>query len=268
MQLFSPLLWISLLNSIWKDPSLRNYFYSTRTATYGFLAAVPLLLAYEILIVITNPSTVEIRVGADIWIKQLLATLGVQGQHALALVTIGFGLTIFFAERKKTVGLKFTYFPLLFLESLFYSIFLAVIIAKLVGYISSNVSLYSPVVLQITPSVEAKDFWLQIALSIGAGLYEELFFRVLLVSGLYFLFRNMIFQNQINAYVTAALLAALFFSAVHYIGPFGDTLAFSSFIFRFLFGLAFNALYVLRGFGVVAWTHALYDILLTISLKS
>ena len=59
-----------------------------------------------------------------------------------------------------------------------------------------------------------------------------------------------------------AILAALLFSAFHYIGPYGDAWALQSFLFRALAGLAFSVLFLVRGFGVTAWTHALYDIFL------
>src|ERR687886_834068 len=59
--------------------------------------------------------------------------------------------------------------------------------------------------------------------------------------------------------VLATALGALVFSAFHYIGPYGDPLEVRSFVFRFIGGLAFSALYLLRGFGITAWTHALYD---------
>jgi hypothetical protein len=35
-------------------------------------------------------------------------------------------------------------------------------------------------------------------------------------------------------------------------------------VFRTIGGLFFSALYVLRGFGITAWTHALYDILVLV----
>ena len=56
-------------------------------------------------------------------------------------------------------------------------------------------------------------------------------------------------------------MGELAFSAVHYIGPLGDAFELPSFFFRFLFGLALNGLFLIRGFGVAAWTHALYDVL-------
>ena len=59
--------------------------------------------------------------------------------------------------------------------------------------------------------------------------------------------------------VLAVVAGAVIFSAFHYIGPFGDPFDLQSFTFRMLSGLAFSGLFVLRGFGVTAWTHALYD---------
>jgi hypothetical protein len=65
--------------------------------------------------------------------------------------------------------------------------------------------------------------------------------------------------------VVAAVGGALIFSAFHYIGPYGDSLQLQSFVFRALSGLAFSALYLLRGFGITAWTHALYDAFLLLT---
>ena len=44
----------------------------------------------------------------------------------------------------------------------------------------------------------------------------------------------------------------------------GDPFRVDSFVFRTLAGVAFSALYVFRGFGITAWTHALYDVLVLI----
>jgi hypothetical protein len=99
-----------------------------------------------------------------------------------------------------------------------------------------------------------------IVLSLGAGVYEEIVFRVLLVGGLWALFRSSGIGRR-KAGVFSALLAALVFSGFHYIGPYGDQWELASFLFRFLAGLAFSVLFLVRGFGITAWTHALYDVL-------
>ncbi len=96
-------------------------------------------------------------------------------------------------------------------------------------------------------------------LSLGAGLYEELLFRVLLVGSLVWAGKRLLGLRPLVAGIWAALIGALVFSAFHYIGPYGDRLAAYSFVFRTIAGLAFSALFLLRGFGITAWTHALYD---------
>ncbi len=44
-------------------------------------------------------------------------------------------------------------------------------------------------------------------------------------------------------------------------GPFGEPFTLSAFTFRFLFGLALNGVFLVRGFAVAAWAHAIYDVL-------
>jgi membrane protease YdiL (CAAX protease family) len=105
----------------------------------------------------------------------------------------------------------------------------------------------------------------QLALSLGAGLYEELVFRVLLVGGM-FLGLKRLMADRRHAYAVAAVVGALIFSWVHYIGPFGDPFTLASFTYRFLFGLALNGVFLLRGFAAAAWTHALYDVLVVLRL--
>jgi membrane protease YdiL (CAAX protease family) len=103
----------------------------------------------------------------------------------------------------------------------------------------------------------------QLVLSLGAGIYEELLFRVLLVSGLLALGLRLGWRRS-RAVAAAVVVAALIFSAFHYIGPMGDDFAVPSFTFRAIAGLVLSGLYVTRGFGIAAWTHALYDVGLTL----
>jgi len=113
--------------------------------------------------------------------------------------------------------------------------------------------------MNLSESIEALSKVQLFALSLGAGLYEELFFRVILVGGLSLIIMKF-HSKKTTAYIISAVIAALIFSGVHYVGQFGDFFTLGSFLFRFLFGLALNVIYVTRGFGIAAWTHALYDI--------
>lgn len=99
-------------------------------------------------------------------------------------------------------------------------------------------------------------------LSLGAGIYEELLFRVVLVGLFAWVARRVLGWRPLTAGLVAAIAGALIFSAFHYIGPYGDPLDVYSFVFRTIAGLFFSGLYLLRGFGITAWTHALYDVFL------
>lgn len=227
----------------------RTYHRATQTATYGVLSALPLFLLYEAMIVAVNTGTkAPVRVSADVWIKELLSTTGAQGGLLLILLAALSGIAAYIIDREKTIPLRGRYFTGILLESTIYAIVVALLVSHLV----------SALFAVIPPPVG--DLWTQLALSIGAGLYEELVFRVLLVGGLALLFRPF-FENPNAGYVLAALLGAALFSLVHYLGPLGDPFELPSFTFRFAFGLALNGLFLWRGFGVAAWTHALYDVM-------
>jgi membrane protease YdiL (CAAX protease family) len=241
-------------------PPEPGYFSLSRTPTYGFLGAVPLLIAYECLIVATNTDrAVAVRVGADLWTKQLLAATGATAHLTFGACAFVLGLVIFVLDRKAKARIRLRYFAFMLAESMVYAVVVATVVSNLVARI-----LHLPVgaaVLPMAASVmeEKGQLPLQLALSLGAGLYEELIFRVLLIWVLFTPTR--IFLPKFMGYSAAAVIAALTFSAVHFIGPMPTAASLSAFLFLFFFGLALNAIYLARGFAIAAWTHALYDIM-------
>jgi membrane protease YdiL (CAAX protease family) len=100
----------------------------------------------------------------------------------------------------------------------------------------------------------------RLMLALGAGLYEELLFRVLLVGGLAAGLRWVAGLTVPVAGVIAAVIGAAVFSAFHYVGEYGDPWELASFTYRAIAGLVFSGLYLTRGFGITAWTHAMYDV--------
>ena len=238
-------------------PRPTGYADATRTATYGFLAALPLFVLYEVGVVLANRGPGGIRVGADVWLKTLLATLGGTGWAALGGGVLLVGLGVWWRERDRRPPLVARYFGLIVVESLVYAVVLAFVVGGAVGALFGAWALPDLALAQLAEL----GLGLQLALSIGAGLYEELVFRVLLVGGLFWLAHRLGGAERRPAYVVAAVVGAAVFSAVHHVGPFGDPFALSVFTFRFLFGLALNAVFLVRGFAVAAWTHALYDVL-------
>lgn len=232
---------------------IKTYFSDTKNILYSFLFSLPVFLAYEILILISQPDPAHaVRVSVDVWFKTIFSLFGVNTVSISLLIVVIIGLIILYRERKKLSTLRFKFFPIMAVESLIYAIVVAIVSMALVTLLL-NVSAVQP----ISQLSGIQKF----ALSLGAGLYEELFFRVILVSVLIYVF-NKVFNNVKWASISAAVvLSALMFSAIHYVGAMGDLFTFSSFLYRFIFGLILNGIYVTRGFGIAAWTHALYDLI-------
>ncbi|MDZ7806078.1 MAG: CPBP family glutamic-type intramembrane protease [Gracilimonas sp.] len=231
---------------------VKQYFENTNNLLYSFLVSLPLFFLYEVLILISQPSADAIvRISVDVWIKSLFTSIGVSAISFSLLIIAVVGLFIIYKERERLKTLKFVYFPLLLLEATIYAIVVAFISQSLVSFML-NMAASDPISTLTTTQ--------KLALSLGAGLYEELFFRVILVT-LFILIFTKVFGKKWAAVVAAVVLSALLFSAVHYIGTMGDAFTLGSFLYRFLFGLILNGIYVWRGFGVAAWTHAIYDIM-------
>lgn len=101
-----------------------------------------------------------------------------------------------------------------------------------------------------------------IVMSMGAGFYEEIAFRVGLF-GLVALGIRFFFGGGLQGIVMMAgwaVMAAAVFAGWHYVGPLGDPFDIRSFVFRMVCGLVLTAIYVFRGFAPAVWTHALYDV--------
>lgn len=234
------------------------YYRDSRSPRYAVLFAAPLLLAYEVSAwLLSDPSTPGVRNGADMMLKspfvQLAGRNGVVLFEALLALV---GLVLVARDWRRHPGpIRWRIFPLMLAES----VMLAVIVGGILRY--ATAALLHFFVLARPGGLATPT---QLMVSLGAGIYEELLFRVILVSVLSLLATRIFGWGPRGAGLFAVFLSALVFSAFHYVGVYADTMRLSSFLFRFLAGLVFSSLYVLRGFGITAWTHALYDVIVTI----
>jgi hypothetical protein len=101
-------------------------------------------------------------------------------------------------------------------------------------------------------------------LSLGAGFYEELVFRVGLygLGAVLLLFLLNVTARSARFFVRVGwgLTVACLFSGWHYLGELGETFDLTTFAFRAVCGVVFTVIYHLRGFAPAVWTHALYDL--------
>lgn len=240
--------------------TLQQYFAASKQPRYSLLFALPLLLLYEGFSALLSHSAVAgVRNGADVLLKTLFLTLGGRtGLLVFGVLLLGVGGWIVVRDhRRRQDALDRRVFGGMFLESLV----LAVIFGQAVALLTTWLLSGGPTILsaQVEGGVAALPFSTQVVVSLGAGLYEELLFRVLLVSALLALGLRLGWSRKVAVGV-AVVASALIFSAFHYVGPYGDQLTTPSFTFRTIAGLLLSGLYVLRGFGITAWTHALYDV--------
>ena len=102
-----------------------------------------------------------------------------------------------------------------------------------------------------------------LVMSLGAGFYEEIAFRVVLFGlGLRLIVGLLGTASRLKRTLIAlvwALTIACVFSGWHYVGDLGDVFDLRSFVFRSVCGLAFTAIYTFRGFAPAVWTHTIYD---------
>lgn len=234
---------------------MRSYWTVSRSHRYSLILALPLLLFYELLEAI-SPVRAQggvVRNGADVLLTGLFtALLGPRGPLVFMAIVIAFSLWLI--HRDRAAGpLR----PRLFAMMLGESVALALVFGVVVGTVTMR--LLGPLRTLAAGGGLGGTALERVTLSVGAGLYEELLFRVVIVALLANAFR-LLGLSRVTSGAIATVVGALLFSAFHYVGSLGEPVALESFVFRTIAGLAFSALYLLRGFGITAWTHAVYDI--------
>lgn len=229
-----------------RQPSL--YFQLSRSPLYSLIFAVPLLLGYEVFALLLNQSDVYgIRNSADVFLKLFLGYVGIHGFFGFgAAMILALVLFRFIGGVPRIGAMRVGVLLLMLVESLVYSLAFGAVVGMLTRFLLA----------QPTPLSRSA----QVLVSLGAGIYEEFVFRVLLLTTLLFLLHRLLRLRQIITYGVAALFGAALFSGFHYVGPLGDPFQLPSFLFRFIAGLVLTGLYFTRGYGITAYTHSLYDL--------
>lgn len=112
------------------------------------------------------------------------------------------------------------------------------------------------------PARHAPGVWTAILKALGAGLYEELVFRLLLIAGLAWLLAGIARVPSTSALWGAVALAAIVFSLCHFYPVGAETFGWQTFIFKSVAGLYLAVVFLGRGLGIAAGCHALCNILL------
>lgn len=231
------------------QPPAGGYWAESRRPLVSLVFVAPLLVLYEGGVLLLGPGA--LRNGADVWLRQLLDGIGLGQYFLLPLVTVG----LLLAWHHVTHQPWRVSTPVLVGMAGECAV-LAVALSWL-GHLIARV-LPLPAHAIHFAAVPAGLFERLIGFC-GAGFYEEVLFRLLLLPAAAAAFRSL-GGKPIASDILAIVATSLVFAAAHHVGAHGDPWELSTFVFRFCAGAFFAGLFAIRGFGIAAGTHAVYDI--------
>lgn len=97
-----------------------------------------------------------------------------------------------------------------------------------------------------------------VVLSVGAGLYEEMLFRLLLIAVLHMVMHDLLKLGETASSTLAVVGSAVAFTLYHGV-TWGSPA--SHLFFYTAAGAYFGVVFLMRGFGIVVGAHAAYDIM-------
>jgi hypothetical protein len=247
--------------------------YADRTSrpVYALVYLLGFLVLFLIGTFLIQPATLsqslaepQVRVVAFIWVQNIMEYLGFSTRAALIatpMVVVVILLTLQVTS-KTPWRVKPGDFLLMTGECLLLSIPLIVLSLLLNrGGVQPNAAIAAP------NAPAQHQLLVDMVTGIGAGIYEELIFRLVLICLLMLLFQDAFGLEKKPSIVLSVMISAVLFSIHHHFffanGRFyqGDTFTLGKFIFRAMAGVYFAALYAVRGFGITAGTHAFYNVL-------
>ncbi len=242
---------------------VREYWQQSRRPLASLAFVLPLLVIYEGGVLLLG--TQAVRNGADVWLRQLLDLFGFGQYFLLPALTIGLllGWHHMTHDRWQISG---AVMYVMFAECAVLGLMLLGM-GRLQGLLAQTLALPPG-----ADEMRAATIWLSGAGAplvgrvlgfAGAGVYEEMLFRLLLLPPISECGRRLGAQRGLRI-AGAVIVTSLVFSAAHYLGPHGEAFDAFSFSFRFTAGVFFAVLFVFRGFGIAAGTHALYDIFVSL----
>ncbi len=242
-------------------PDTEHYFSRTQRPLQSLIFLLPLLFVYELgtLYYATNLDTGQSQfIRARSILAKLLDLFGAGGDYlpGLMLVVV---LFVWHLARRDPWRFEWRLYGGMLVESFALALPLLVF-----GMIWGQRALQ---VVDGVGGVSEYTWRAEIIFSLGAGLYEELVFRLMVIALIHMLVVDIFGLKHGAGAMTAIGMSALLFGLYHFESC--NVLAWSGvewarFVYIFIAGLYLAVIYVLRGFGVVVATHAIYDILIVI----
>ncbi len=211
------------------------------------MSVVPLWLVYEALRLELAPSE---RNGAEALVSDTVAALGTR---ALLVLKMLLGVAVIAAL--VDVGRRRLPWGRIAL--------VAAIEGSVLGALLGPLSQVLTVFLLRTGALALDMSGTELVGALGAGLFEEAVFRLALVSLLALAFSRACLAFAVPrmfGVVAAVTISAIVFAWFHHVGPRGDPFELPVFAFRLIAGMVLGVIFVIRGFAVVVYAHAAYDV--------
>jgi len=229
---------------------LESYLRLTRGITVSIAYLLPLLAAYEVGVTLIGS---DMRNSAEISLKQMG---GLFGGYAIwiqrMVLVVALAVAVRLAQRD-VPALRL--YPVFLLEATLLALLLGPFVAMLVGGVGLQAAVPADAVHGAMPGTAER-----VLLSIGAGVYEELFFRFLLLAGGFAFLHKGVGLARGLSFGIALAVSTLLFAAYHHLGPGGEPFRAVTFLFRIGAGAVLGLLFAGRGLALCAYLHAFYDI--------
>lgn len=236
-------------------PRLTTYWERTHEPLQCLWFLLPLLIGYELgMFYIARQMGGAPAIRAELLLHRAFEALGVTGVLLAPLIVVAVLVAWHVVKRD-----RWTYEPslhgLMLLES-------AVLAVPLLVF--NAVLFREPMMAASTGMLQAggevgRSYLEDLLLSVGAGIYEELLFRLIAIALIHMLLADLLALPEHISAGGAVLLSAVAFGLYHFRFTPDDPFHAGRFLFYTLAGVYFAGVYVLRGFGIVVATHAIYD---------
>lgn len=228
---------------------LREYQQQSRDLTLSFFFIGPLLAFYEIG---SLSLQTEVRNGADVLLRSLFGIFGGTGVTIFNILLLGgcvvAGIQVFRRDRP-----IFYLLPAVLAEAALLSIFFAPTVLVLESRLLPYLAMQAP--------TQNSPLFTHLVLSAGAGVYEEILFRLILVGACFAWLHRVLRFKKLAAGIISVVVSSILFSAFHHIGVYGEPFEMHAFLFRLIAGVLLASIFLLRGLAVAVYTHTFYDVL-------